>query len=103
MTRTEQTIEADVVEIDGIAVEQRPAPRQAKSSEWNSWGSWQGRVKKLDARWWPLWLALGFVALVLIVAVGMCVAVVWVTYKLVMLLATGFLSIFVPPTELQRR
>lgn len=103
MTQTEPTIEAEVVEIDGVAVEPRPAPRQAKGSDWNSWGSWQGRMKNLDARWWPLWAVLGFVALVLIVAVGMCAAVIWVTYKITMALATGFLSLFIPTRELQRR
>lgn len=103
MSQAEQTIEAEVVEIDGVAVEPRPAPKQAKN--WNSknWATWQVRVKKLDARWWPLWLVLGFVVLVFVVAVGMCAAVVWITYRLIMGTAAGFLSLFVPNRQLQRR
>ena len=96
MSQAEQTIEADVVEIDGVAVKPLPAPAQAKNGEWNSWGSWQGRVKKLDARWWPLWLVLGFIVLVLVVAIGMCAAVVWVAYKLTVGIFFGFLSLFTP-------
>ncbi len=103
MSQAEQTIEAEVVEIDGVAVEPRPFPKQTKGREWNSWGSWQGRVKKLDARWWPLWLVLGSIVLVLVVAVGMCAAVVWIAYKLTIGLFIGFLSLFNTPTELQRR
>ena len=103
MPQTEPTIEAEVVEIDGVAVEPRPAPKQTERSEWNSWQSWQGRVKKLDARWWPLWLVLGFIVLVLIVAVAMCVAVFWITYKIIMGLTTAFLSLLIPGRELQRR
>ena len=103
MSNAEQTIEAEVVEIDGVTVEPRPAATHTKRSEWNSWGAWQGRVKKLDARWRPLWLVLGFIVLVLVVAVGMCAAIVWIGYKLVMGLAAGFLSLFVPNRQLQRR
>ncbi len=103
MTSTEPTIEAEVVEIDGVVVEPRPAPKQAARKDWNNWSSWQGQLKKLDARWWPLWLLLGFIALVLIVSVGMCVAVVWIAYKLTIALFASFISLFASPTELQRR
>ena len=103
MTRNEPTIEAEVVEIDGVAVQPRPAPKQMESPDWSKWKSWQGRVKKLDSRWWPLWLILGFIAIVLIVAIGMCVAVVWITYKLLVGLVAGFLSLLTPSHELQRR
>ena len=103
ISQAEQTIEAEVVEIDGVAVEPRPASKQAKNWNSNNWATWQRRVKKLDARWWPLWLVLGFVVMLFVVAVGMCAAVVWIAYKLTIGLFVGFLSLFSSPTELQRR
>jgi len=103
MSQAEQTIEAEVVEIDGVAVEPLPASKQAKNWNSNNWATWQRRVKKLDARWWPLWLVLGFVVMLFVVAVGMCAAVVWIAYKLTIGLFVGFLSLFSSPTELQRR
>lgn len=104
MSPIEPTIEAEVVEIDGVAVEPRPASKQANHQDWNSWGSWQSRVKKLDTRWWPLWLVLGLIVLVVAVAVGMCVAVIWISYKLIVGLTAALLSLLAPASrELQRR
>ncbi len=78
----EQTIEVEVVEIDGVAVEPRPAREETQGAGARFDGAeWHGRVKRLDARWWPLWLVLGFVALVVAVAVGLCVAVLFVTWR----------------------
>lgn len=104
----EPTIEAEVVEIDGVAVESRSSARpskdaQARRETWSSWGHWQGRVKTLDARWWPLWLVLGFVALVLIVAIGMCAAVLGAIYWICKSILLGIVSLIAPSTELQRR
>ena len=105
MSGNEPTIEAEIVEIDGVAVEPRPvneAPRRDRA-QWSDWGSWQGRVKTLDARWWPLWLMLGFIALVLFVAIGMCVAVLAVTYWISKFILVRIVSLIAPPRELQRR
>jgi len=104
MSREEPTIEAEVVEIDGVAVE----PRQAKSAgpdpaRWKDWGRWQGRVKTLNPRWWPLWLLLGFILLVLVVAIGLCVAVLSATYWIMKSIIMGIVSLIVPSSELQRR
>jgi len=103
MSQAEQTIEAEVVEIDGVTVEPRPTSKQGAGDKWKDLGKWQMRVKNLDPRWLPLWAALGFIALVLIVSVGMCVAVVWIAYRIVVGITSGFLSLFVPSRELQRR
>ena len=103
MSQADQTIEAEVVEIDGVTVEPRPTSKQGAGDKWKDLGKWQMRVKNLDPRWWPLWAALGFIALVLIVSVGMCVAVVWIAYRIVVGITSGFLSLFVPSRELQRR
>lgn len=103
MSEAEQTIEAEVVEIDGVTVEPRPTTKRTFGGEWRDMGRWQMRVKNLDPRWWPVWAVLGFIALVLIVSVGMCVATIWIAYRIVMALALGFLSLFAPSRELQRR
>lgn len=104
MSGEEPTIEAEVVSIDGIPVEPRPAKQGDPTRvRWNDWGRWQGSVKKLDARWLPLWLVLGFILLVLVVAIGMCVAVLAVTYWIFKSILVGIASLLMPSRELQRR
>ena len=83
MSGNDQIIEAEVVEIDGVAVEPRPVRRKTpKTRSRVDWTTWQGRVKRLDARWWPLWLVLGAIVLVLAVAAGMCFAVVFIVWRI---------------------
>jgi hypothetical protein len=90
----EQTIEVEVVEIDGIAVEPRPVREEARHTGGRiDWSVWQGRVKRLDTRWWPLWLILGSLVLVVAVAVGMCLAVVFVTWRILKMFLAGFASL----------
>lgn len=104
MSGSEQTIEAEVVEIDGVAVVPKPVREEsAKGAPWVRWGSLQGQVKRLDMRWWPLWLVLGFVALVVLVAAGMVAAVVFVTYWMIKGLLTGIAKLLFPSEGLQRR
>ena len=104
MSGSEPTIEAEVVEIDGVAVEPKPVREtSSKGAPWVRWGSLQGQVKRLDMRWWPLWLVLGFIALVVAVAVGMVLAVVFVTYRIFKGLLIGIAHLLFPSRELQRR
>lgn len=105
MRAEETTIEAEVVEIDGITVEPRPTPAAPESDRprWREWRTWQGRVRKLDSRWWPLWFVLGFILLVLVVAIGMVAAVVIVTFWIFKVLLNGIASLLFPSHELQRR
>jgi hypothetical protein len=53
-------------------------------------------VKRLDARWWPLWLVLGAIVLAIAVAVGMCFAVVFVAWRIFKGLLNGIASLFSP-------
>lgn len=93
----EQTIEVEVVEIDGVAVEPRPARREKPNARGRiDWTTWQGHVRRLDARWWPLWLVLGFIVLVLALAVGICVAVVFVVWRIFKGLLKGIASLLTP-------
>lgn len=93
----EQTIEVEVVEIDGVAVEQRPAREETRHrGERIEWSLWQGRAKRLDARWWPLWFVLGSVALVAAVAVGLCFAVLFVSWRILKSILHGLANLFSP-------
>ncbi len=93
----EQTIEVDVVEIDGVAVEPRPLRGETPNKGGRiDWTTWQGRVKRLDARWWPLWLVLGIIVLVLATVVGICVAVVFIAWRIFKGLLNGITSLFSP-------
>ncbi len=103
MSESDQVIEAEVVEIDGLPVTPRAVQEEKTRENWRDWRGFQGRVMKLDSRWWPLWLLLGAVVLVLVVAIGMCVAVLFAFYLVVKycLLALG--SLLLPPAQPQRR
>jgi len=105
MSHEEPTIEAEVVEIDGISI-QSEIPHQERSrgsSEPHSaWRSWQGKVKAVDARWWPLWLILGFLLLIIVVAIGMCAAVIGFIYWICKSLIRGLAAMVFPPSQLPR-
>ncbi|MBC7980042.1 MAG: hypothetical protein H7Y36_05720 [Armatimonadetes bacterium] len=106
VTRNEPIIEAEVVEIDGIAVEQQlpfPQTQSQRRADWTDWRGWQRRVSLLDARWMPLWLIIGFVALILIIAFGMCMAVVVICYKIIVGIVRAFISLFIPSSSVQVR
>jgi hypothetical protein len=81
MTNEVQTIEVEVLEIDGTAApvkspERRELPPRA------AWQGWQGRVRQLDGRWWPLWVLLGAVAVVLLLTVGLVVGILLVIFRI---------------------
>ena len=85
MTEEAKEIEVEVVEIDGIApvaAKDRAEENPRREDDWPDWRQWQGRVTKLDSRWWPLWVFLGAIALVLMLTVGLVVAVVFVIVRL---------------------
>jgi hypothetical protein len=77
------TIEAEVLEIDGSPP---PAPHQPEPEpprRDDPWQSMRGRVVKLDRRWWPLWVLLGIVALTLALTLGVVVAAVVIVFKII--------------------
>ncbi len=80
MTNEPQAIEVEVVEIDGAAVPAKvknleQAPRQ-------DWQKWQGRVRQLDSRWWPLWVFLGVIAVGLVLTVGLVIGGLFVIFRI---------------------
>ena len=85
MTKEATEIEVEVLEIDGVApvtksatAEESPQP----GGDWQDWRQWQGRVRRLDSRWWPLWVFLGIIALALLLTVGLVLGVVFVIIRL---------------------
>lgn len=97
MTPEEPTaIEVEVVEIDGVApmVPQVRAAEDAPSDDDGrpTWHGWQGRLATLDSRWWPLWVLLGSIALVLALTVGLVVGVVFLIFRLVLKIVRAILS-----------
>ena len=93
MTRESTDIEVEVVEIDGVApvagkprVDETP-PR----GDWQDWRQWRGQVRRLDSRWWPLWVILGIIALALILTVGLVLGVVFLIVATLMKLLRAIL------------
>jgi hypothetical protein len=98
MERNPETIEVEVVEIDGIAPVpvsaphgDDPAGERPRDGNWNDWRNWQGRVRTLDMRWWPLWVFLGIILLALLASVGVVVGICYVIYRIIL----GFLRALV--------
>jgi hypothetical protein len=90
MTETSQAIEVEVLEVDGISPARKfNSPDPAPSS--TPWIHWQSRVGKLNRRWWPLWIFLGAILLVLMLTVGVVIGVVVLIFKIL----RGFLRMIV--------
>ena len=83
MTNDVTEIEVEVVEIDGVEpVVAGPRGGQTRpQSDWHDWKQWQGKVRRLDSRWWPLWGGLGIIALGFLLTVGLLVAVVFLMLR----------------------
>lgn len=96
MKDEEPILEAEVVEIDGVAVEARPQAEatQRQQSRRVDWQSWQGKIRVLDKRWMPLWIVLGVIALFLLVTVGLLVAVFVFLFMIVKTILRAIFSIF---------
>jgi hypothetical protein len=93
MTRESTDIEVEVVEIDGVtptapeARAEKPLPR----GEWQDWRQWRGQVRRLDSRWWPLWVILGIIALALLLTVGLVIGAIFLIVGLLMKLLRAIL------------
>lgn len=85
MTQEPQAIEVEVVEIDEATPPARTADRDESppGQTGNDWQQWQGRVRQLDARWWPLWVVLGAVAVALLLTVGVFLGVLFLIFRVI--------------------
>jgi len=78
------TVEVEVTEIDGVTHEAKRPERETKSPEKpKGWAEWSGRVRTLDSRWWPLWVILGIIAVVLALTVGLVLAAIYLVFRIV--------------------
>ncbi len=80
VTQEAQAIEVEVVEIDGSA----PVVKMEGGVEpqRQNWQDWQRRIRTLDRRWWPLWVFLGAIALVLLLTFGVVIGVLVLIFKI---------------------
>ncbi len=79
-----QEIEVEVVESADVS---RPAVENAQSRP----PVWQAQMRRLDMRWWPLWVLAGVMGLVLLLTVGVIVGAVLLIVKFI---RTLFAAIF---------
>ncbi len=87
MSTESQAIEVEVVAVDGIVPAARPARREESARPETgggaSWRGLQGRVLKLDSRWWPLWVFLGILGVLLLLTFGLVIGVLFVVFQVV--------------------
>ena len=77
-----ETIEADVLEIDGSPP---PAPqvRGPEKEAEPAWKSMRGKVLRLDRRWWPLWVLLGLVVFAFVAVIGVIFGAFLIVAKII--------------------
>lgn len=94
MEKEPETIEVEVVEIDGVApVPVTPAEEDAPHRG-NDWRNWQGKVRQLDMRWWPLWVLLGIILLFLALTVGIVLGIIYGIYRIIRGILSGIAGAF---------
>ena len=82
------TVEVEVTEVDGVRVDAGTASPETGSrtkpgSGPAAWAGWRGSVRSLDSRWWPLWVLLGIIVVVLALTVGLALAAVYLATRAV--------------------
>ena len=82
MTNESQAIEVEVLEIDGEVPAAKAESRVDQETR-QPWQNWQGRVRQLDARWWPLWVFLGVIAVALMLTVGVFIGIIFLIFKII--------------------
>jgi hypothetical protein len=85
MPKEATEIEVEVVEIDGLAptTPQVQTEETRSAGDWQDWRQWQGKVRTLDSRWWPLWAFLGIIAVFLLLTIGLVIGVIFVIIRLI--------------------
>jgi hypothetical protein len=77
------TLEVEVIEIDGAAPPPPPARTHSRTATWMEWRQWDGRIRRLDPRWWPLWLFLGLFVFVALLTVGTTLAILYIAFRII--------------------
>ena len=68
-----------------------PKPETQPEPADPAWRQWQGRVRQLDARWWPLWVILGALLVFLVLTVGVVFGAILLVVKLVTAIVSGLI------------
>ncbi len=80
MNNESQAIEVEVVEVDGVT-----KPPQVERSEekrpLENLRELQGRALSLNSHWWPLWVLLGIIVVILALTVGVVFAIIFVIFR----------------------
>lgn len=82
MTQETTEIEVEVLEIDGVAPV-TPKEIPPTRDDWQDWRQWSGRVRRLDSRWWPLWVVLGCIALFLALTLGLVLGLIYAVFRII--------------------
>ncbi len=83
MTQESQAIEVEVVQIDGVAPPARAADAPERNARQQPRQNWQGRIRRFDGRWWPLWVVLAVVAVFLILTVGLVIGAIYLVLRII--------------------
>ncbi|HSP43293.1 MAG TPA: hypothetical protein VLO11_10515 [Luteolibacter sp.] len=85
MTKDASEIEVEVVEVENTlpAARSEPAREETPGGEWREWRQWQGRVRRIDTRWWPLWVIPGIIVLGLAAVAGAMIGLVVLVFVLI--------------------
>lgn len=85
MTHETQTIEVEVVEIDGAVPPAAKFPSRerapAASQTLPKWLKRLAWIRQLDRRWWPLWAVLATVGVVLLLTLGVVLGVIFLIFR----------------------
>ncbi len=84
MTNESQTIEVEVIEIDGAVPSAKFSPSEQPPSPLPDWPKWLKRlnwIRHLDRRWWPLWVILATAGVFLFLTIGIVVGVILVIFR----------------------
>lgn len=93
MDQKSTDIEVEVVEIDGVSpvAPEARAEEPLRNGDWREWRQWRGQARRLDSRWWPLWVILGVIAMALFLTVGLVIIVIALIFGLLMKLLRAIL------------
>ncbi len=82
MAAVPETIEAEIIEIDGAPPPER-LPQSGAERAGPDWSAWKTRVLTLDRRWWPLWVLLGILLLGVFLVLGVVAGLALIAFRLV--------------------
>lgn len=72
--------DAGEIEVEVVELENRPPASdhgrnhtQASAQGRQAWPQWRGRLRRIDTKWWPLWVIPGLGVLILLAAASLLI------------------------------